>query len=245
MGFDAREAEAYNVARKSILGRSKGVEVLPLRLYMDPVKSLLRRPIERKDGKMWCPISQAPMATEFAISRFCVPFIQKEGFALFVDCDIVCLADINELFNLADDKYAVQVVKREHTPTESVKMDGQVQTQYPRKNWSSMVLWNCSHPANKRLTLKELNGWPGRDLHAFRWLLDDEIGALPPEWNHLVGVDPVSGIQDFENGQAGPMKYVVWAKLLHFTNGGPWIKGWQGGPLDDVWLREAGDSREL
>ena len=224
MGWDSREVEAYNVARKSIVRRSSvPVEVMPLRLYMEPVKSLLRnRRVEWRDGKMWCPISDAPMATEFAISRFCVPFIQKEGFALFVDCDIVCVGDIAELFALADPQYAVQVVKREHVPVEAVKMDGQIQTTYPRKNWSSVVLWNCSHPANKRLTLGNLNEWSGRDLHAFKWLEDEEIGSLPREWNHLVGADP-----DY-----------LWANLLHYTLGGPWIKDWQGGPLDTDWLAE-------
>ena len=223
MGWDSREVEAYNVARKSILRRASApVEVMPLRIDREPVKSLLTRPIERRDGKMWCPISEAPMATEFAISRFCVPLIQKEGFALFVDCDIVCLADITELFALADPQYAVQVVKREHVPESGTKMDGQVQTVYPRKNWSSVVLWNCSHAANKRLTKKELNGWPGRDLHAFKWLRDEEIGSLPLWWNHLVGVD--------DNA--------LTAMLLHYTNGGPWIKGWQGGPMDSVWTAE-------
>jgi lipopolysaccharide biosynthesis glycosyltransferase len=185
-------------------------------------KELLTRPIEEKDGRMWCPISQAPMATEFAISRFCVPFLKTNGWALFVDCDIVCLGDIAELFALADDRYAVMCVKHDHVPTSTTKMDGQAQTSYSRKNWSSVVLWNCSHPANKELTLAKLNTWPGRDLHAFKWLKDDEIGALPQEWNCLVGVN---------HSEHKP-------KIAHFTLGGPWIKDWKGGPMDEVWLHE-------
>jgi lipopolysaccharide biosynthesis glycosyltransferase len=182
------------------------------------------RPIVYKDGKMWCPISDAPMATEFAVSRFTVPILQKhKGWALFLDCDIVCLSDISKLFDMADERYAVQVVKHEYVPKEGTKMDGQIQTHYLRKNWSSVMLWNCEHPAHKALTMDALNTWPGRDLHAFKWLKDQEIGELPKTWNWLVGVYPNQANVD----------------ILHFTNGGPWIPNWKGGPLDHVWEREA------
>ena len=183
---------------------------------------ILTRPIEKKDGRLWCPISQAPMATEFAISRFVVPFLCKSGWALFVDCDVICLADIKELFDLADDKYAVMVVKHEYVPKETTKMDGQVQTTYSRKNWSSVMLFNCSHPSNKNLTLEVLNTWPGRDLHAFKWLKDDEIGELPCEWNYLVDVNPKPDVP----------------KLAHLTLGGPWLPEWPGGSCDKVWTDE-------
>jgi len=225
MGYDSREKAAYDVARASILRRTdpKQSQIIPLELGGELLNPILTRPIARREHKLWCPISQAPMATEFAISRFAVPFLCRKGWALFVDCDVVCLADIRELFALADARYAVQVVKHQHEPVEQTKMDGQVQTTYARKNWSSVVLWNCEHEANKRLTLEELNTWPGRDLHAFKWLRDDEIGDLPQEWNHLVGVSPASETM----------------KLAHFTLGGPWLPGWSGGPLDDVWNAEA------
>lgn len=223
IGWDSRETEAFDVAIASIRCRTKeDYHFVPLKLQELVSDGLLSRPIETKDGKMWCPISQAPMATEFAISRFSVPLLKQSGLALFMDCDIVCLADISELFALADPKYAVQVVKHDYTPTDTVKMDGQVQTTYSRKNWSSVVLWNCDHPSNKKLTAEVLNSWPGRDLHAFKWLADEEIGELPKEWNWLVGVYP-----------PGPQK------LLHFTNGGPWLPNWKGGPLDHIWEREA------
>ncbi len=221
MGFDPRETEAYEVARSSIIRRSAIMaSVIPLRLHELP---MLTRPIERKDGRMWCPISQAPMATEFAISRFCVPFIRKEGWAAFMDCDIVCLADVGELFALADPKFAVLVVKHAHKETGAVKMDNQLQTFYARKNWSSVVLWNCAHPSNRKFVASDaLNTWPGRDLHAFKWLDDSEIGELPKEWNHLVGIDsPTDAI-----------------KIAHFTLGGPFIEGWKGGPFDEVWNEE-------
>jgi lipopolysaccharide biosynthesis glycosyltransferase len=223
IGYDSREREAYDVAKFSIQRRaSKAPMIFPLKLHALQ-QWLLTRPVEMRDGKMWCPISQAPMATEFAISRFCVPHLRSKGWALFVDCDIICLADINELFALADDKYAVMCAKHDYTPTGTTKMDGQPQTTYNRKNWSSIVLWNCAHPSNKKLTVEVLNTWPGRDLHAFKWLDDSEIGELPKEWNYLDGVYP------FPNPDI---------KLAHLTNGGPFNKGWKGGQMDQMWLME-------
>src|SRR5438477_567623 len=133
------------------------VTSLPAFLFTDVVSAP-----ERREGKLWCPISQAPMTTEFAISRFCVPFIQTDGWALFVDCDALCLADISKLFALADARFAVQVVKHAQQGGASVKMDGQAQTFYARKNWSSVILWNCSHPAHHRLTHapQKVCAWP-------------------------------------------------------------------------------------
>jgi hypothetical protein len=105
-------------------------------------------------------------------------------------------------------------------------MVNQQQTIYPRKNWSSVMLFNCNHPANRRLTLHDINNRPGRDLHAFYWLHDEEIGTLNPRWNWLV------------NEQERPLDVAI----AHFTNGGPWIAGWIPAPFDDLWL-EAQASR--
>lgn len=223
IGYDPREHIAYDVARHSILSRTdpKITHVIPLELKS--LSNILTRPIERKDGKLWCPISEAPMATEFAISRFSIPLLRKNGWALFVDCDVVCLTDIAELFALADNKYAVMVVKHNQQSGPETKMDGQVQTYYSRKNWSSVVLWNCEHPANKALTGEVLNTWPGRDLHAFKWLRDEDIGELDCRWNSLVGVN------DIDPAKVG---------ILHYTLGGPWFKDWPGGPLDEIWNTE-------
>ena len=224
LGFDPREQVAFDVARASILKRTKTpIKIIPLRL--DHLGGILTRPIERRDGRLWCPISNAPMSTEFAISRFCIPFIE-DGWALFADCDIICWSDIDELFALADERYAVMCVKHNlsYTICDS-KMDGQLQTRYQRKNWSSVVLWNCAHPANKRLTLANLNEWPGRDLHAFKWLDDYfEIGELFQQWNWLVNV---SGGEPERNG--------IW----HYTLGGPWFENWTPARYDDEWLVEA------
>jgi lipopolysaccharide biosynthesis glycosyltransferase len=219
MGWDSREQLAYQVAYNSIKRRSSvPVIIEPLGIER------LDRPVERRNGNLWCPISKAPMSTQFAISRFLVPILCQRGWALFVDCDIVCLRDIAELFALADDQYAVMCVKHADIPaTNDTKMDGQAQTAYLRKNWSSVVLWNCSHPANLRLTYSMLTSLPGRDLHRFCWLEDNEIGALPWQWNYLVGVNPL------------PRYY---ASIYHFTLGGPWLKDWKGGLLDSLWTDE-------
>lgn len=221
IGYDEREHDAYEVAAHSICRHgSQPVLIHPLRLAN--LGHVMQRPIERNDGKLWCPISEAPMATEFAISRFCVPFLQLDGWALFVDCDILCTADIAELFAFAEPSYAVQVVKHKQESGPKTKMDAQVQTFYARKNWSSVVLWNCGHPANNALTHKRLNGWPGRDLHAFKWLEDSEIGELPPEWNYLVGVSPK---------QEHP-------KIAHFTCGVPSMPGYENCEFADLWRKE-------
>jgi hypothetical protein len=203
IGYEPREHKAYQLAHASILAcTSEPVLITPLVLEHIP---FLTRPIERRGNQMWCPISDAPMATEFAISRFSVPFLQKSGWALFIDCDFIAVGDIADLFWLKDERYALQVVKHDYTPSEGLKMDGQIQTVYSRKNWSSAMLWNLDHPAHKKLTIEMLNTLPGRDLHRFCWLDDDEIGELPKAWNTLVGVDTKEQTAD--------------ARFLHFTLG--------------------------
>jgi lipopolysaccharide biosynthesis glycosyltransferase len=225
IGYDPREEDAYNVAQFSIESRtSEPVSITQLKLNSPPVSDHFKRPLEWKDGRMWCPISEAYAATEFAVSRFLVPFIQKEGWALFMDCDMLATDDIKNLFDCADDKYAVMVVKHKPFNSGAVKMDGQIQSYYNRKNWSSVVLWNCGHPANKRLTLENVNTWPGRDLHAFNWLKDEEIGELDKRWNHLVGVDEPNA------GNTG---------ICHYTLGGAWFDGWGTKyPEDALWQKE-------
>lgn len=227
LGWDPREGIAFDVARESIRRRTRQpIQIIPLRLkHLD----FLTRPIEHRNGQMWCPISDAPMSTEFAISRFTIPFIQENGWALFADCDIICWSDIAELFALADPRYAVMVVQHSHVGDNKTKMDGQIQTSYSRKNWSSVVLWNCEHPSNKRLDCEALNHWPGRDLHAFKWLKDEEIGELQQHWNWLVNVTTIS-----------QPKVGIW----HYTLGGPWLAKWKGAPHDADWLEESRAQRK-
>lgn len=201
IGWDSREDIAYQVARKSIIDNaSVPVEVIPLKL-----KTL------RKDNMYWRD-TDALSSTEFTFSRFLVPELsQFTGWALFIDCDFVFLDDVAKLFAQADNKYAVMCAQHEYTPKEGVKMDGQTQTIYPRKNWSSMVLFNCSHPDNAVLTKRLVNksSTTGQYLHRFSWLTDDKIGNISHEWNWLVG-----WYNEPNDGHP---------KALHYTEGGPWF----------------------
>jgi hypothetical protein len=224
-GWEPREVVGYQVAEFSAIRRTSWpLYFIPL---MDkPLRSrgIYWRPHERRDGQLWCPISEAPMATEFANSRFLVPWLAKSKWSLFCDfADMLFLEDPAKLFELAQDKYAVMVVKQHHIPREVVKMDGQEQTLYERKNWSSVVLWNIDHPANGRLTLDMVNTRPGRELHRFCWLTDEEIGELPPSWNYLVGIDHADDVAP---------------KLLHYTSGLPIMSGYEDGPWSNEWKRE-------
>lgn len=182
-------------------------------------RGLYQRPIRYDDaGKMWDEISDAPMATEFSISRFFLPHIAT-GWALFVDSDILVRHSLSRLFELADDRYAVMVVKHDHRPTDLFKMDQQIQTSYERKNWSSVMLVNCDHPAHRELTLDRLNNWRGLLLHQFAWLDDHHIGELPVEWNWLVN-------------HSAPVDN---PGLVHFTDGYPLCKGHENDPYADEW----------
>ncbi len=226
IGFDPREAAAFAVCRDSIQ-RSLTLPIPTYGIVLDDLRrdGLYTRPIEQRDGQLYDPISEAPMSTEFAISRFFVPYLAGNGWALFMDCDVLVRTSLVRLFEQADPKYAVYCVKHDHQPTEIVKMDGQTQQRYARKNWSSFCLFNCDHPRNKALTLKKLNSLAGRDLHRFCWLDDDQIGELGPEWNYLVD----------------ETKADVKPHVLHFTKGGPWMEGYEDVSYADQWneaLRE-------
>jgi hypothetical protein len=224
IGFDSRAPVVHWVAARSLVNCSpKDYRAEPIVLTEMESRRLLWRPHQLQGGQLVDLLSGAPMATEFAISRFLVPFLCRDGWALFTDHDVVFLGDVAELFALADPQFAIMVVKHEMPDTGPLKMGGQVQTRYARKNWSSVMLWNCSHPAHLRLSLGMVNQYPGDLLHQFCWLRDSEIGTLPPQWNWLVNVQ-----QEPDN-----------VKLAHFTLGGPWIAGWQPAPHDQIWSQAA------
>lgn len=187
IGFDSREQAAFDVASKT--ARYYGCDVIPLSEETLRKSGMLTRPTDRRGG-LWDLNSNAPQSTEFAISRFFVPLLAHSGWCLFADADVVFMQDPHELLEVADKSKALHVVKHDKYELTQTKMDGRLQTSYPRKLWSSVILWNCDHDANKRLNLTTLNQWPGRDLHAFRWLADSEIGSLPSEANWLVGMQP-------------------------------------------------------
>lgn len=221
IGYDGREAIAWDVAAHSLWQTS--------RLYAERLdetdlraRGLFTRPVDRRGGRIHDLVSGIDQSTAFALARFLVP-IMCRGWVLFTDCDVVFLQSLALLEVITHhpdqaDK-AVFVVQHVHEPVETSKMDGQAQRAYRRKNWSSVVLWNCDHPANWRLTLNDVNGRHRDDLHAFYWLHDEEIGALPAHWNWLVGV------------QAPPERIGI----AHFTLGGPFTPGWRGAEHDRIW----------
>jgi hypothetical protein len=231
IGFDPREAAAFAVARSSAQRRM--TEQLPISgIVLDQLveRGLYRREVrvQYSNGNkvLWDPISDAPMSTEFAISRFFTPILAKRGWALFVDSDVLIRATLSRLFAQLDDHYAIYCVKHPEIQNEpGVKMTGQPQVPYKRKNWSSVVCWNCDHPANKALTLDMLNSVPGRDLHRFCWLDDNAIGELAPEWNYLVGVSP---------------RPAVMPRIVHFTLGVPLLDGRSDCEFADEWWNELG-----
>jgi hypothetical protein len=214
IGYDRRELESYVVSRLSVIRNTESyVEVRPLVLERLREMGLYDRPTTVRGHQLWDDISVAPMATEFAISRFLVPTLSNyEGWSLFMDGDIMIRSDLTEVFSqYADPEKAVICVKHNFDPDAETKMDNQQQTRYARKNWSSFMLFNCAHPANRALDVELVNSVPGRDLHGFCWLEDDEIGELPTEWNYLVGhSDPT-----------------IDAKAVHFTDGPPCFDGYE------------------
>ena len=227
IGFDPRETAAYAVARSSAQRRmTQPIPVHGLVLSKLQDVGLYRRPIEWRDGSagnriMWDTLSDAPMSTQHANARFLVPHISS-GWSLFMDGDMLVRGNLVRVFDGLDRNKAVYCVKHNHEPPVGVKMDGQQQTQYARKYWSSFVVWNCDHEANKALTVDVVNTVPGRDLHRFFWLGDEQIGELGPEWNWLVRHSaPVDAPQ-----------------VVHFTSGCPDMPGFENDPYADEWRAE-------
>lgn len=241
IGYDPREHAAFAVAARSLSEQFGARGINGLSLAPLKRKGMYTRPTRFDEkGRLFDEISEHPMSTEFAISRFFVPILARNpnlqgtslplgdspkdalNLALFMDCDMLVRDRVYPLFEqaVADPSKAVWVVKHNYRPPEGLKMDGQKQTQYNRKNWSSMMVWNCSHPSNLKLTQQLINSVPGRDLHAFCWLEDDEIGELDPRYNWLVGhsddsIDPA---------------------IVHFTEGIPTMPGYENSKFADEWF---------
>ena len=209
IGFDRREVAAYNVLAHSIQARaSQPVAIAPIMLsQLHDIFQRERHPLQ---------------STDFSFSRFLTPFLSGfEGWSIFMDCDMLLQADIAQLWALRDERYAVMVVKHEHTPTETRKFLNEPQSAYAKKNWSSVMLFN--NAKCQTLTPAYVNTATGLELHQFKWLdHDDLIGALPPHWNHLVGYDkPRSD-----------------AAIVHYTLGGPYFAEYAQCEYAKEWLRE-------
>jgi lipopolysaccharide biosynthesis glycosyltransferase len=214
IGYDYREDDAYYSCCNSLYCSSKNIEIQKLETNKLREEGLYTRPYD------------ALSSTEFSFTRFLVPYLTEyKGWALFCDCDFIFLEDVEKLFNLRDNKYAIMCAKHDYKPKKTVKMDGAVQHQYPRKNWSSLVLWNCSHPSNRIVTPDIVNSQTGQYLHRFTWLDDSEIGELPLQWNWLVG-----WYKEPEDGTP---------KAIHYTEGGPWFENYKDCEYSEYYYKYA------
>ena len=208
IGYDPREAIAYHVCSNSIIRHSSHpVSINPLAL------NILKDYEEKHtDG-----------SNHFIYSRFLVPHLMEyKGWAIFMDGDMLVRDDIEKLWALRDDSKAVMVVKHDYKTKMTEKYLGAKNENYPRKNWSSVILWNCGHAANKVVTPEFIETATGAQLHRFTWLADELVGELPKVWNWLP--DEFGANQD--------------AKLLHYTLGTPSFHDFATTPMGDEWHRE-------
>ena len=224
IGYDRRQDKSknypdlvnppYSVAKHSILKNYKGDEN---DLSIQPIK--LQDMID--EGLYWR--EEDPLAsTEFTYSRFLTPYLNNyEGIAVFCDSDFLWQCDINEVLDYYDEKYSVMCVQHDYEPPEETKMDGCIQTQYPRKNWSSLMMFNCSHDDCKNLSVENVNIKEAKYLHRMEWTDDNSIGFIPPTYNWLEG---------WYNSNINP-------KVIHYTRGGPWHETWIG-DYKNKWIKQ-------
>lgn len=208
VGYDPREAVAYHVCANSIIRHaSQPVAIIPLAL------NLLKDYNEtHTDG-----------SNQFIYSRFLVPHLMSyTGWAIFIDGDMIVRDDIVKLWNLRESAKDVMVVKHDYNTRMTEKYLGSKNEDYPRKNWSSVILWNCANHSNRKLTPEFIQNSTGAYLHRFSWIDDNCIGALPVEWNWLPD-------------EFGPNKD---AKLLHYTLGTPSFHEFADTPQSEEWHRE-------
>jgi len=210
IGYDPKESAAFYTLAHSILRRASiPVAIAPLmRTQLKDIYTRERGPTE---------------STEFSMTRFLVPYLSGyAGWSVFMDCDMLCLADIGELAERIDrqpDK-AVLVCKHDYVPRTERKFLDQVQTKYPRKNWSSLMVFNNARC--RALTVDYVNSAPGLELHRFNWTEDRLIGEIPLEWNWLVG--------EYDHSPK--------AKIVHYTLGGPYFDAYRDCDYASEWFAE-------
>ena len=208
IGFDQREAVVYHTFVQSLIDNAS----IPLDITPLAIKTLKGYEEKHEDK-----------SNDFVYSRFLTPFLNDfEGWAIFADGDMICQKDIKELLDLRDDSKALQVVKHDYKTKENQKYLGNINQDYPRKNWSSVILWNCRHPKHKILTPDFIANQTGKYLHRFSWLEDEEIGELPKEWNWLATEYP-------KNEQAN---------IIHYTLGTPCFKDYRDAEMSDIWFKK-------
>ena len=207
VGFDQKEAVAYHTFVQSVINTA----TLPVRFLPLNINSLSTYKEVHKDG-----------SNDFIYSRFLVPYLLNfKGWAIYADGDMVCLEDIKKLWDLRDENYAVQVVKHNYKTKITKKYWGHKNEDYPRKNWSSLILWNCKHPSHKVLTPKFIQKQSGAYLHRFSWIKDEEIGELKKEWNWLA--------MEYEEKDD--------INLIHYTIGTPCFKEYEKTSLASYWKK--------
>jgi lipopolysaccharide biosynthesis glycosyltransferase len=208
IGFDQRESIAYHAFVQSLIDHAS----IPLDITPLAVKTLKGYEEKHKDK-----------SNDFVYSRFLTPFLNDfKGWAIFVDGDMICQTDIKELLDLRDGSKALQVVKHDYKTKANQKYLGNINQDYPRKNWSSVILWNCEHPKHKLLTPDFIANESGKYLHRFSWLEDNEIGELPKEWNWLA--------TEYPNNEQ--------ANIIHYTLGTPCFKDYRNTEMADIWLKK-------
>jgi len=214
VGYDSREDIAWQVCRHSIMRHADdSVDVIPLR------QNVLR------ELGLYTRAHDLGASTEFSLTRFLTPYLAAyDGWAIFCDCDFLYTTDIRTVIEDLDPSKAVYCVKHDYTPVHRIKMDGKVQVPYPRKNWSSFIIFNCAHPDVQALTPHVVNTATASFLHRFEWVGDDSaVGSLDLDWNFLGG--------DYPKPDYVP-------RVIHYTNGGPWFDEWQDCDFAELWLQE-------
>lgn len=211
VGYDSTQTDAYHVCKHSI-ERYSNVNVIPL------IQQELR------DSSVYTRDIDTLASTEFSLTRFLVPYLSNyEGFSLFCDSDFLWLGNIEQVFkSFKDKKHAVMVVKHNYTPKTDFKMNNKIQHKLPRKNWSSLMLFNNSEC--KQLTLDLVNRATPQYLHQFMWLRDSQVGELNYIYNWLVGYYT-------ETDNIKPYG-------LHYTDGGPWHIGYENCEYNELWKNE-------
>jgi hypothetical protein len=209
IGYSRAAPVASSVAAHSII-RHASQPVAITHLALNQLQGIYRRPHD------------AMQSTDFSFSRFLTPYLAGfEGWAIFMDDDMAVVDDIAKLWALRDDRYAVQVVKHHHIPVEDVKFLDKVQTKYEKKNWSSVMLFNCGRCT--ALTPDYVNSATGLQLHQFKWLGDDSrIGEIPHRWNHLADYDP----------------HADDVSIIHYTIGGPFYDDFRDCGYHEQWFAE-------
>lgn len=204
-GYDQREAVGFHVFVASVIASAS----VPVAIHALDSKGL-------------------PQGTNtFTFSRFLAPWLMGfKGRAIFADaCDMLMLGDVAELDALFDPTKAVQCVQHDYLTRNPIKYIGTPMQcpnlDYPRKNWASLMLINCEHPAWAGMTPERVAAYADIPTHllGLRWVDDAAIGELPGEWNRLV-----------DEGQ--PLGR---AKVLHWTAGIPAFAHYRDAPGAELW----------